>query len=276
MRDGSRLSAVGPEGQSSHPSGHQKFVQGPDVAVHVVGPIRVGGVVGGGPLVRFGQLSSLGCVLGGNALVIHGVKPDQLLQQEEDVLVRCRIPDGFKQGLEDIPQQIAEILDDAHLLVHVVETGDLDQPADLFSCHFVFMEPATQLCPLVFFPSVNGDPHFRELIFLIFKIIQDFFCDLGKESAVNVVVCLQEDVPKEPLPKWIVLVVEQIESLEAAAQSVHVQMVSRRLVGVETQVLSKNVRQLQALSVLLCDNGLGLGLVLFPDESQQVLLVHTS
>ena len=44
--------------------------------------------------------------------------------------VRCRVQGGFKQGAENVVDEVLEVGDDALVAVDVVEARDLDEPDD--------------------------------------------------------------------------------------------------------------------------------------------------
>ena len=50
-----------------------------------------------------------------------------VLQEEVQLRVGVGVPGDFKQGVEDVVQQLLEVLNDALLLVHVVQTWQLQQ-----------------------------------------------------------------------------------------------------------------------------------------------------
>ena len=74
--------------------------------------------------------------------------------------------------------------------------------------------PCGQLIPLVQGSAINGNPPFHHLILARLEISDDFFGDLGEVSAVDVIVCFQEDRPKTRFPDRVILEVELVETMK--------------------------------------------------------------
>ena len=119
--------------------------------------------------------------------------------------MRRRVLRGFKKGLEDIGNDLLEGVHCARVFVHVIKARDLDEPADVGRVQFVVDHPSGESIPLIQAAAVDTDPPFDHLILAAFQIRDDFFCDLGKVSAVYEVVRLQENGPQSALAHWVVL-----------------------------------------------------------------------
>ena len=95
----------------------------------------------------------------------------------------------------------------------------MNEPSNVVGKELVVNNPSCEFIPLVNCSAVDGDTPFRHLIFTRFKIGNDFFGNFSEISAIDKVVCLEEDGSQPGLPNGIILEIELVESMEGISMS---------------------------------------------------------
>ena len=74
--------------------------------------------------------------------------------------------------------------------------------------------PLGEVVPFIERSSIDRDSPLYHLILARLEISDDFFGDLGEVSAVDVIVCFQEDRPKTRFPDRVILEVKLVETMK--------------------------------------------------------------
>jgi hypothetical protein len=88
---------------------------------------------------------------------------------------------------------LLEVVHEASSLVHIEQTGYLDQPSYIGREQLIVNDPSRKLIPLFDISTVDGNAPFDKLVLARFEIRYDFFGDFSQVSALDKVVCLQEN-----------------------------------------------------------------------------------
>lgn len=141
------------------------------VGKHVVDVVAVGRVHRSVPDARVRVLlvdTTLGL-----GLIVDRVETNDALEENMELGVARRIASDLEQGLEDVLDHLLKVLDSLGGLVDVVQTGHLDQPADVGREQLVVNHPGGELVPLVLGTAVDRDTVLGHLVLALLQIRDD-------------------------------------------------------------------------------------------------------
>lgn len=204
---------MGPKSERVQSSLFPECIQGEQVGVYVIDPIRVRRI----PIL---------IPLGGSGLqvwdwevlvqwfVVNRVESHHLKQRLIKVGVDGRIQGDVKQGPKYIVDHILEVGNESLLLIHGVQSRNLDHPSNSTWVQLVLYQPLPHLMPFLHLLSVHRHPPLAPSVLGFLQLLHDFLCYLSQISSLDVVVLLQEHLPQLRSPERIVFVIESIKPLE--------------------------------------------------------------
>ncbi|GMR32782.1 hypothetical protein PMAYCL1PPCAC_02977 [Pristionchus mayeri] len=267
-----RLSTVGTQRERVQTTVSAERVEGAEVGVHVEEVVVVGRV-----LLQFvvcgGRSRSIELDEFVFALVIDRIDSGDLLQESMQIRMRRGIVRHLEEWREEIIHELVKVLDHVLRLVHIVESGYLDEPSDIGRPDIVVDGPVRQFVPLYLASTVDGETRLGLLVLGLLQIVQHLLYDFGKVLSTDVVVRLNEDLTERRFAHGILLGVELVESMESVPVRVHVEHVHREIVRRYSHSLEHFLHR-DGLAILLEYYRTLLRLHLLLDESQQMLLVH--
>nr|GFD54503.1 hypothetical protein [Tanacetum cinerariifolium] len=90
-----------------------------------------------------------------------------------------RVFGDLEQGLEEVADHLLKVMHKPGSLVHVEETGNLDEPSDVGREQLVVDDPCGKLVPFVEITTVDGNAPLNELVLAGLQIGDDLLCNLS-------------------------------------------------------------------------------------------------
>lgn len=131
MLDWTSLSTVRPEIEGIEATLRPQLVQGAQVDIGVVQVVGVGGILMPAPLIWSWNLTVKHGVLW-FGLVIHAVKPTDILEELVEVRMGAGVDGDLEQRLEETLDDVLEVINTVVDPVDVVQARNLDQPPEMF------------------------------------------------------------------------------------------------------------------------------------------------
>jgi hypothetical protein len=148
------------------------------------------------------------------ALIVDTVEADDTLKKDVKFGVRRGVLGNFEKGLEDVDNNLLKGVHKTTALVHVEETGYLDEPPDIVREKLIVHNPSCKLVPFIDRPAIDGDAPLNHLVLAGFEIGDNLLGNLSEVTSVDEVVRLEEDRTETRFTDWVILQVELVETME--------------------------------------------------------------
>jgi hypothetical protein len=208
---------MGSQNECVEPTLLPPIVQGHQIRVEVVDPIAIRWVLLGIPDFWYWELFEESTL--NFTFIVDAIKTNHSLEEDVQLWVAGWVFGDFKEWLENVFHHLFKRIHQATSFVDVVKARDLDQPAHVVRKKLVVNYPGGKLIPLIYRFTIDGDTPLNHLILARFKIRNDFLRYLGEVTAVDEVICLEENCPETRLSNWVILEIKLIESMERVGVS---------------------------------------------------------
>ena len=98
------------------------------------------------------------------ALIVDAVETNHSLQENVKLRMASWVPSNLEEGLEHVRDDLLEVVHKTGCLVHIVQTGHLDEPSHVGREKLVVDNPSSEFVPLFNVAAVDGNTPFNKLI----------------------------------------------------------------------------------------------------------------